>query len=93
MPTGLMDAHMQLPSKLTNALQCPFLIACWWTSVAVVATMFAKHCDFHLCVAKAALNKSKSNKEVHVIASNLLSLALSQWICCGACFVGGFAVL
>jgi hypothetical protein len=86
-PTGLFDAEP--PSELTNALQCP-LITRWWT-VAVVASMFAKHCDFCLSVAKAVLSKSKSNEEVHAIASDLLSLASSHWIRCGAHFVAGFA--
>jgi hypothetical protein len=86
-PTGLFDAEP--PSELTNALQCP-LIARWWT-IAVVALMFAKCCDFCLCVAKAVLSESKSNEEVCAIASNLLSLASSHWIRCGACFIAGFA--
>jgi hypothetical protein len=86
-PTGLFDAEP--PSELTNALQCP-LIARWCT-VAMAASMFAKHCDSHLHVAKAVLSESKSNEEVHAIASNLLSLASSHWIRCGAHFVAGFA--
>jgi hypothetical protein len=87
-PTGLFD--VKPPSELTNALQCRPLIARWWT-VAVVALMFAKHCDFCLHVAKAVLSKSKSNEKVCAIASNLLSLASSHWIRCGACFVAGFS--
>jgi hypothetical protein len=76
-------------SELTNALQCPLIIR-WWT-IAVVALMFAKHCDFCLHVAKAVLSESKSNQEVHMVVSNLLSLASSHWIRCGACFIPGFA--
>jgi hypothetical protein len=53
-----MESNHQLNRNITlSDVQCP-LITGWWT-IAVVASMFAKHCDFHLHVAKAVLSESK----------------------------------
>jgi hypothetical protein len=88
MPDDLLNST-DAPKDLLKAMQEP-LITRWWT-IGSLAILTAKHLDFFLLVAKGVCNMTKTVEKDNVIASNLLSLASSQWIVADVFFVAGVA--
>jgi hypothetical protein len=69
---------IKAPKDLLKAMQEP-LITCWWT-IGSLAILTAKHLQFFMLFTKGVCNMTKTIEKDNVIASNLLSLASSEWI-------------
>jgi hypothetical protein len=63
---------------LLKAMQEP-LITRWWT-IAVLACKARKYLPFFIKMAKGIRNMTTTKEKENTIASNLLSLASSEWI-------------
>jgi hypothetical protein len=77
MPADLLDS-IEAPKDLLKAMQEP-LVTRWWT-IGSHAILTANHLQFFMLLAKGVCNMTKTIKKDNVIASNLLSLASSEWI-------------
>jgi hypothetical protein len=82
MPDNLLDS-IEAPKDLIKAMQEP-LVTRWWT-IGSLAILTTKHLDFFLLLAKGVCNIT------NIIASNLLSLASSEWIVADVHFIAGIA--
>jgi hypothetical protein len=88
MPDNLLDSE-DAPKHLTQAMQEP-LVTRWWT-IGSLAQFATKYLDFFLLMAKACCNMTKTDVRENIIASNLLSLASSDWIVADIYLIAGVA--
>jgi hypothetical protein len=88
MPDELLNS-IEAPKDLMKAMQDP-LVTRWWTmgSLAILTT---KHLDFFSLLSRGVCNMTNSDQKDNIIASNLLSLASSEWILASVFFVAGIA--
>ena len=80
---------VEVPADFLKAMQTP-LITRWWT-IGSLATLTAQHLDFFLLLAKGVCNMTTTVQKDNIIASNLLSLASSEWIVTDVLFVNGIS--
>ena len=78
MPDDALDAVEDIPKDLLKAMQEP-LITRWWT-IAVLACKARRYLVFFVKMAKGVRNMTTTKEKENTIASNLLSLASSEWI-------------
>jgi hypothetical protein len=83
MPDNLLDA------EVTSAAQEPLLTL--WQTIGSLAHFATKCLDFLLLLAKACCKMTKTDVRENVVASNLLSLASSDWILANVCLIAGVA--
>jgi hypothetical protein len=88
MPEDLLNST-DAPNDLLKAMQEP-LITRWWT-IGSLAILLSTHLEFFLLLAKGVCNMTKTIERDNVIASNLLSLASSEWIVGDVFFIGAIA--
>jgi hypothetical protein len=88
MPDNLLDS-IEAPKALVKAMQEP-LVTRWWT-IGSLAILTTKHLDFFLLLAKGVCSITNTDVQENIIASNLLSLASSEWIVADAYFIAGIA--
>jgi hypothetical protein len=88
MPENLLDSA-DAPKDATQAMQEP-LVTCWWT-IGSLAQFATKYLDFFLLMAKACCNMTKTDQKEDIVASNLLSLASSDWIVADIYLIAGVA--
>ena len=88
MPENLLDSE-DAPKDVTQAMQEP-LVTRWWT-IGSLAQFATKYLDFLLLMAKACCNMTKTDQKENIIASNLLSLASSDWIVADIYHIAGVA--
>jgi hypothetical protein len=88
MPDNLLDSE-DAPKDVTQAMQEP-LVTRWWT-IGSLAQFATKYLDFFLLMAKACCNMTKTDQKENIIASNLLSLASSDWIVADIYLIAGVA--
>ncbi len=88
MPENLLDSE-DAPKDVTQAMQEP-LVTRWWT-IGSLAQFATKYLDFFLLMAKACCNMTKTDEKENIIASNLLSLASSDWIVANIYLIAGVA--
>jgi hypothetical protein len=88
MPVDLLDS-VEAPKDLVKAMQEP-LVTRWWT-IGNLAILTTKHLDFFLLLAKGVCNITNTDVREDKIASNLLSLASSEWIVADVHFIAGIA--
>jgi hypothetical protein len=72
------DFAEEIPLDLLKAMQEP-LITRWWT-IAVLACKAQRYLPFFVKMAKGVRNMTTTKEKENTIASNLLSLASSDWI-------------
>ena len=78
MPDDALDAVEDIPKDLLKVMQEP-LITRWWT-IAVLACKARRYLVFFVKMAKGVRNMTTTKEKENTIASNLLSLASSEWI-------------
>jgi hypothetical protein len=88
MPADLLHS-IDAPKDLLKAMQEP-LVTRWWT-IGSLALLTAKHLQFFMLLAKGVCNMTKTIEKDNVIASNLLSLASSEWIVGDVFFIAAIA--
>jgi hypothetical protein len=88
MPENSLDTEDAL-KDVTQVIQEP-LVTRWWT-IGSLAQFASKYLDFLLLMAKACCNMTKTDVRENIIASNLLSLASSDWILADIYLVAGTA--
>ena len=88
MPDNLLDSE-DAPKDVMKAMQEP-LVTRWWT-IGSLAQFATKYLDFFLLMAKACCNMTKTDQKENTIASNLLSLASSDWIVADIYLIAGVA--
>jgi hypothetical protein len=62
----------------------------WWT-IGLLAQFATKYLDFFPLMAKGCCNMTKTDQKEIIIASNLLSLASSDWIVADIYLIAGVA--
>ncbi len=88
MPDELLNS-IEAPKDLMKAMQEP-LVTRWWT-IGSLAILTTKHLDFFLLLSSGFCNMTNTDHKDNIIASNLLSLASSEWILADVFFVAGIA--
>jgi hypothetical protein len=88
MPDDLLNS-IDAPKDLLKAMQEP-LVTRWWT-IGSLAILTTKHLDFFLLLAKGVCNMTNTDQKENIIASNLLSLASSEWIVADVYFIAGIS--
>jgi hypothetical protein len=88
MPENLLDSE-DAPKHLMQVMQEP-IITRWWT-MGSLAIFAAKYLHFFLLMAKVCCNMMKTDQKENIIASNLLSLASSNWIVANIYLISGVA--
>ena len=88
MPDDLLNST-EAPKNVLKAMQAP-LLTCWWT-IGSLAILAASHLQFFKLLAKGVCNMTKTVQKDNVIASNLLSLASSEWIVWDVLFIAALA--
>jgi hypothetical protein len=88
MPENLLNST-EAPKNLLKAMQEP-LVTRWWT-IGSLAILAASHLQFFKLLAKGVCNMTKTVEKDNVIASNLLSLASSEWIVSDVLFIAALA--
>jgi hypothetical protein len=84
----LLDS-IEAPKDLVKAIQ-ELLVTRWWT-IGSLAILTTKHLDFFLLLAKGVCSITNTDVRENIIASNLLSLASSEWIVADVYFIAGIA--
>ena len=84
----LLDS-IEAPKDLVKAIQ-ELLVTRWWT-IGSLAILTTKHLDFFLLLAKGVCNITNTDVRENIIASNLLSLASTEWIVADVYFTAGIA--
>ncbi len=80
---------IEAPKDLMKAMQEP-LVTRWWT-IGSLAILTTKHLDFFLLLSRGVCNMTNTDQKDNIIASNLLSLASSEWIVADVFFIAGIA--
>jgi hypothetical protein len=88
MPDDLLNS-VDTPKDLLKATQEP-LVTRWWT-IGSLAILTPKHLDFFLLLAKGVCNMTNTDQKENIIASNLLSLASSEWIIADVFFISAIS--
>jgi hypothetical protein len=88
MPDDLLDS-IEAPKDLVKAMQEPLLTLCW--TIGSLAILTTKHIDFFLLLVKGICNITNTDVRENIIASNLLSLASTEWIVADVYFTAGIA--
>jgi hypothetical protein len=87
MPDNLLNS-VKAPKDLLKVMREP-LVTHWCWMIGFLAILTTKHLYFFLLLAKGVCNMTNTYQQEGIIASNLLSLASSEWIVVNIYFIAG----